>query len=119
MEGQKRLYTPERANRALREDVRETVTRVVELKKELDSLAGSVRRSECIDELGRLVSKLEERGIELKDMDTGLIDFPADRFGEKVYLCWKLGEAEVAYWHDLRSGFRGRQALRPEPVRAR
>jgi hypothetical protein len=111
-------YTPEKANRMLSE-VREIVTRIVDLKQELDLTSSSKRRAECIDELGRLMSRLEERGIELKDIDNGLIDFPATRFGSKVYLCWKLGEAEVMYWHDLQSGFKGRRSLKPEAMHAR
>lgn len=50
-------------------------------------------------------------GIVIKDVDTGLVDFPHLRNGNEVYLCWRLGEAEVGYWHDLDSGFAGRQPL--------
>jgi hypothetical protein len=110
-------YTPESANKTL-PDVREIVERIVELKKEIDQLAGT-KRSEHIDELSLQISKLNERGIELKDLDIGLVDFPAKRFDEQVCLCWKLGEPEVLYWHDLKSGFRGRRLLRPEALKAR
>lgn len=110
-------YTPEQANRLLPE-IGKVVGRIVELKKEIDHLVGS-KRNEFVDELGMQISKLEEKGIELKDMDIGLIDFPATRFDEQVYLCWKLGEPEVLYWHDLRSGFKGRRPLRPEAPRVR
>ena len=50
-------------------------------------------------------------GVELKDRATGLIDFLARRDGRDVYLCWKLGEPAVAYWHELEAGFRGRKKL--------
>ena len=50
-------------------------------------------------------------GIVIKDVDTGLVDFPHLRNGNEVYLCWRLGEPEVGYWHDIDSGFAGRQPL--------
>ena len=55
--------------------------------------------------------ELEKLGIELKDYYTGLIDFRHLRDGKEVYLCWKLGEGEVAHWHELDAGFTGRQKL--------
>ncbi len=56
--------------------------------------------------------ELRDLGIELKDYYTGLVDFPCKMDGREVYLCWRLGEPEVAYWHDLDAGFAGRQKLR-------
>jgi len=53
----------------------------------------------------------QEMGCELKDIDQGLIDFRAEREGREVYLCWKLGEPDIRWWHDLESGFAGRQPL--------
>ena len=50
-------------------------------------------------------------GIVIRDVDRGLIDFPAIRDGEEVYLCWELGEDSVEYWHDLESGYGGRRQL--------
>ena len=55
--------------------------------------------------------ELKNLGIELKDYYTGLIDFPCWMDGREVYLCWRLGEPEVAYWHELEAGFAGRQKL--------
>ena len=52
-----------------------------------------------------------ELGIVVRDIDRGLIDFPAIVDGREVYLCWQLGEDEIAFWHDLESGFGGRQPL--------
>jgi len=54
---------------------------------------------------------LEELGVELKDPDTGLIDFRSDRDGRVVYLCWRLGEGRIEWWHELDAGFAGRQRL--------
>jgi hypothetical protein len=63
------------------------------------------------DELGRLVAEIAEMGVVVRDPASGLVDFPAEREGEPVYLCWRLGEDEVAHWHDRDSGFGGRQPL--------
>jgi hypothetical protein len=57
------------------------------------------------------VEYLAERGILLRDPDTGLIDFPAERDGEQVLLCWRLGEDDVGYYHGMHSGFSGRKPL--------
>jgi hypothetical protein len=62
------------------------------------------RMQEYEQELGQL-------GVELKDRFTGLVDFPAWMNGRQVYLCWRLGEPEVAHWHELDAGFAGRQKL--------
>jgi hypothetical protein len=54
---------------------------------------------------------IEQSGIVLRDIDRGLVDFPALIDGREVLLCWELGEEEVAYWHDLDTGFDGREPL--------
>jgi hypothetical protein len=50
-------------------------------------------------------------GVEIKDLDRGLCDFPSLREGRVVYLCWLLGEDDIEWWHDLETGFAGRQPL--------
>ena len=55
--------------------------------------------------------ELEKLGIELKDYYSGLVDFRHMHEGREVYLCWRFGEPEVAHWHELNSGFAGRQKL--------
>jgi hypothetical protein len=62
-------------------------------------------------ELQAGAAAFEERGIVLRDLDRGLIDFPAIRDGREVYLCWTSQEAEIGYWHDLDAGYDGREAL--------
>jgi len=57
------------------------------------------------------VEELQALGVLVKDLDRGLVDFPALRDGEEVLLCWQVGEAEVAYWHGLEEGFAGRKPL--------
>jgi hypothetical protein len=54
---------------------------------------------------------LAGRGILLRDPDTGLVDFPAEHDGRRVFLCWRLGEEEVAWFHEERGGFGGRKPL--------
>ena len=54
------------------------------------------------------IQQLVEWGIELKDLQTGLVDFPAMREGREVFLCWRLDEPEVGYWHEIETGFSGR-----------
>ena len=62
-------------------------------------------------EVRRLLETLEEAGIVLRDIDRGLVDFPALVDGREIYLCWELGEDEVGFWHELESGYGGRRPL--------
>jgi len=62
-------------------------------------------------EVRRLLETVEQAGIVLRDIDRGLVDFPALIDGREVYLCWELGEDEVGYWHDLEGGYGGREPL--------
>jgi hypothetical protein len=61
--------------------------------------------------LARSVARIQELGVLVKDLDRGLIDFPALRGDEEVLLCWQVGEDEVSYWHGLDDGFAGRRPL--------
>jgi hypothetical protein len=61
--------------------------------------------------VARAVEELQALGVLVKDLDRGLVDFPALRDGEEVLLCWQVGEGEVAYWHGLEEGFAGRKPL--------
>ena len=63
------------------------------------------------EELESVVDQIQATGVVLKDIQLGLIDFPAEREGEVVYLCWQFGEPEVAFWHRMEDGFAGRQPL--------
>jgi hypothetical protein len=57
------------------------------------------------------LEQVQEIGCVVKDLDIGLIDFPTTFRGEEVYLCWKLGEAEIGFWHGVEEGFRGRKPI--------
>ncbi len=65
----------------------------------------------ALAELQVLLSEFSARGILIKDMDRGLVDFPARVGGREVFLCWINGEASVEYWHDLDADFAGRERL--------
>ena len=111
------FFTPEEANKVLPQ-VKKLVSSIVDLKKQLDQSTGK-GRMEILDKITVAYGKLAEIGIELKDPEIGLIDFPAMKFDEPVYLCWKLGEDEVLYWHGLTEGYRGRKLLKPEVTQVR
>ena len=64
-----------------------------------------------IEELDGIVREIEASGAHLKDVKLGLVDFPTERDGEIIYLCWQSGEPEVAFWHRTEDGFAGRQPL--------
>ncbi|HTY83290.1 MAG TPA: DUF2203 domain-containing protein [Silvibacterium sp.] len=57
------------------------------------------------------VAEIDAIGVQVKDLDTGLLDFPCEINGEIVLLCWKLGESRIDYWHTVEDGFRGRQPI--------
>ena len=61
--------------------------------------------------LQRAIGELQAMEIVLRDLDRGLVDFPALRDGREVYLCWEEGEDEVCFWHDVDSGYAGREPL--------
>jgi hypothetical protein len=57
------------------------------------------------------VAEIDAIGVQVKDLDTGLLDFPCMMENEIVLLCWKMGESRIDYWHTVDAGFRGRQPL--------
>lgn len=62
-------------------------------------------------EVESCLERLAGLGVLVKDLDSGLVDFPSDRYGEPVLLCWRVGEDAVAFWHDSSSGFAGRSPI--------
>ena len=64
-----------------------------------------------VDQMQAAVARIDGWGITLRDIDTGLIDFPALVSGRQVWLCWRLGEGPVEWWHELDDGFAGRRPL--------
>ena len=130
------LFTVERANRTL-PLVRKIVEAVVRKQRtcrekipELDLVASTERAGEPrerIEELERdalalakeidgFQQELEQLGIQLKDRRLGLVDFPSEMNGRQILLCWRLGEPEIQFWHDVDAGYAGRQPLSPSLV---
>lgn len=129
-----RHFTPEEANAAL-EQVRPLVEKMVayrrahvealarqeELEERIKGNGGGIPPSTLADAaeeverearaLARTIDEIDEHGAQVKDLDEGLIDFPALRDGETVLLCWKLDEDEIGYWHGVEDGFAGRRPL--------
>ena len=77
-------------------------TRLAQTRLERDQFAGLLKDS---------VSKIVETGCLIKDLEVGLVDFPALLRGEEIYLCWKLGEKHIEYWHGIDEGFAGRKLI--------
>ena len=77
----------------------------VELRRTREALEKAAAK------LTELVERVQSYGCQLKDMEMGLIDFPAILDGRELLLCWKLGEENVAYWHDLETGYPGRRPI--------
>lgn len=69
------------------------------------------RMQGLVDQMQATVARIDSWGITLRDIETGLIDFPALVNGRQVWLCWRLGEGPVEWWHELDAGFSGRQSL--------
>jgi len=64
-----------------------------------------------VTEFYQSIEDLESLGVVLKGLEQGLLDFPAKRFDEEIWLCWKEGETEIKFWHDKNSGFMGRKPI--------
>jgi hypothetical protein len=131
-----RLFTQEEANAALPE-VRPLVERLVADRRALVALGSELEELQALiggnggsldpsrvgelqesvaqaaAALASLVEDIQELGVQVKDLDRGLVDFPArhPQTGEAILLCWELGEPDVGHWHDLEEGFAGRKPL--------
>jgi hypothetical protein len=73
-----------------------------------------LRRDESAERIKTAFEHIQELGCLVKDLDAGLVDFPTLFRGEEVYLCWKLGEPGIAFWHGTQEGFAGRKAIDEE-----
>jgi hypothetical protein len=72
------------------------------------------RRDRTATSLKAVIERIQESGCIIKDLDIGLVDFTTVFGGEEVYLCWKLGEAGIRFWHGLHEGFAGRKPIDEE-----
>jgi hypothetical protein len=75
------------------------------------ALGSRSRRDTAAAELRGAIDEVQEIGCLIKDLDIGLIDFPTTYRGNEVYLCWKLGETGIGFWHGVEEGFGGRKAI--------
>jgi hypothetical protein len=119
-------YTREQA-RELLPQIRDWLKTLVQLRVDLNkseeglsALAGPGRDlgGDLVNQWVRILAGIQElllefyrREIQVKDLDRGLIDFPAILAGKEVFLCWEQGEADIEFWHDLETGYAGRQRL--------
>ena len=69
------------------------------------------RLVKTFDRLDALIHSIQDFGILIKDINSGLLDFPALRENHDVYLCWKYGEEDIQFWHEIEDGFAGRQPI--------
>lgn len=123
------LFTPQEASKLL-PDIKPKVKELVERKKVVATLHKEIekygllgfRPSEVaekaaqldalVEDMTRKIAELEDLGVQVKDLDYGIIDFPAEKYGEEVVLCWRYGEPEVEFWHKPHEGYNGRKALK-------
>jgi hypothetical protein len=129
-----RTFTPDEAN-ALLAELRPLVGQLVDRKRRLDGAedarrglrariaanGGDITPSDMAEvtqrvereaeALGGLVEEIQAYGVQIKDLDVGLLDFPWLREDEVVLLCWRLGEEEIGYWHGMDEGYAGRKPL--------
>lgn len=96
-------------------ELAEAATRIMMLGGSRPPHAGLARkkaeREQFAARLEEAVDQIQQTGCLVKDLDEGLVDFPSLREGREVYLCWKLGEGRIEYWHGIHEGFAGRKPL--------
>lgn len=122
-----KIFTVEQANQLLPEieplmaGLIDRRTKVIEARKDTkvmfeasNSEFGGPIASQMVNDfivIERLLKEIRSRGCIIKDVNAGLVDFLSLRDGREVYLCWKFGEPEVGFFHELHSGFPGRQPI--------
>ena len=126
-----RLFTVEEANahlpiiEPLLRELKQQKEQFDQLRRTLDSLTPAMRGNghgalavdherrinDLVTRMSAGIRELSAQGIEVKDLNQGLIDFPHLRHDHVVFLCWRLGEGRIGYWHEIEAGFAGRQEL--------
>ena len=106
---------------AARREFSEAAAKLEELRRLVAGNGGGLSTSEAQElqdrvdetmaEIAGCVKAITELGVQVKDLDRGLVDFPSLRGGEEVLLCWHVGEDEIRYWHGVDEGFAGRKPL--------
>lgn len=122
-----RLFTPQEAN-ALLPDLQPEVRRMLagrehilrlrpDLEPMLEKAIGNGHHDltpevmEAFEQVRQAVEAIQGHGVLVKDVNTGLLDFPSEREGDVVFLCWRHGEPRVEHWHEVDDGYTGRQPL--------
>ena len=124
---EKRYFTLEEANacipdlvddisllRAIRNQLAGLHAEITPLLEVVSSNGGSKHTAALLRATTRfqeVLDRIADRGCHLKGLDPGLVDFPHIRDGREVYLCWRMGENQIRYWHEIEDGFDGRQPL--------
>jgi hypothetical protein len=127
------LFTPQEASKLL-PDIRPKVKELIERKKVIATLHGEIEKynllgfrpadvaekagqlDALVEDMTRKIAELEDLGVQVKDLEFGLVDFPAERYGENVMLCWRYGEPEVSFWHNHNEGYNSRKSLRIQVI---
>jgi hypothetical protein len=125
-----KIYTPQDVNKII-PDIERRIKQLLIQKNHVVSLQEDLQRiieagspfieffnkkqelNIAVSSLYKSIEQVEERGVMIKSVDEGLLDFPSKRFDEEVWLCWKMGEKEVKFWHKKDEGFAGRKPLSP------
>ena len=117
-----------------REEARELLPQITEWLRQVEVLRAAMRKHDqrvealmdagmdrggqtvndwvrTMADLQHVLGEFQSRGILIKDLDRGLIDFPAIIGGKEVFLCWEKGEDDIEFWHDLESGYSGREPI--------
>jgi len=124
---EERIFTLEEARyllprlRSIMEDAGQEWRRMKLLNPEIQKLRDKasmdafspygVQYVHSLSHLVYLLQQIKDMGVVVKDVDQGLCDFPYMRHGKVVYLCWRLGEESIGYWHEIETGFAGREPL--------
>ena len=121
-------FTPQDVNKILPE-IQKQFSQIILLRNKVISLQEDLQKmtneeskfsnfiakkqelNSAVSRLYKEIEGLEKRGIMIKSVDDGLLDFPSLRFDEEVWLCWKYGESEIKFWHGRDEGFMGRKPL--------
>jgi hypothetical protein len=108
---------------AYKEELRQAASRIMVLGGTFPPFGDLLRKKSEYEaaaaRLSVIVDQVQDTGCLVKDLDEGLVDFPSLLEGEEIYLCWKLGEERIEFWHGIEEGFAGRKPLdepRPGPT---
>lgn len=97
----------------LQEELKRYDQRLASLLSQGDDIGGESanRWAETVANIKSTLAEFQSREIQLKDLDRGLVDFPAIIGGREVFLCWKVGEDDIHFWHELDGGYAGRERI--------